>query len=100
VFVVDFDAVPTTALVDANGDGVDDRVLETIELAGNTNCPLLLVPELGLAFAGAVVRALTSIAVAPPEVVALADADGDGPAPRQATRLAPYGVPTAGCWWL
>lgn len=98
VYVVDFDRPPSPQLLDANGDGTDDRVLETILLTGNTNSPPHLVPELGLAFVGGAERPLTALSIGPPRLVALAAGETGGATagPSQAVeRLAPCGVPTA-----
>jgi YD repeat-containing protein len=102
IYVVDLDHPPSTLLKDEDADGIDDRVLETIELEGGTNAPVFLVPELGLAYAGGVERGLTSIAVGEPRIFAVAD---NAPDPlteeppetmrRRVDRLAPFGVPTA-----
>ncbi len=93
VYVIEFDRPPTTELLDANGDGEDDRVLETIVLAGNTNASPFLIPELGLAFAGGVDRPLTALSVGSPRLAAVAR-NPDGSV-RVILLLAPFGVPTA-----
>jgi RHS repeat-associated protein len=89
IYVVDFDRAPTTEVVDLNQDGVDDRLLETIVLPGNTNVPVHLLPELGIAYAGGLERGLTSLSVDGPRLTALAE----GPW-REVRSLAPLGVPT------
>ncbi len=92
-YVVDLDRRPTLALIDDDGDGVDDRVLETVTLSGNTNSTVRVIPELGLAYAGGLLRGLTSVAVGHPQVRVLArNSDGTE---REALRLAPFGLPTA-----
>jgi RHS repeat-associated protein len=93
VYVIDFDLPPFFDVLDDDGDGVDDRVIETILLGGNTNAGLLLVPELGLGFAGGLGRGLTSMAVGEPKLVAVRNSV-DGPR-RAISRLAPFGVPAA-----
>jgi RHS repeat-associated protein len=98
LYVVDFGGRPRLDRVDANGDGTDDRLLEVIALEGNTNAPALLVPELGLAFAGGLGRGLTSIAVGHPRFAAVTEgaaAEATAPRFRPLSRLAPFGVPTA-----
>ncbi|HSL81388.1 MAG TPA: DUF6531 domain-containing protein, partial [Thermoanaerobaculia bacterium] len=95
IFVLDLDSKPTTVFQDANQDGLDDRVLETIPLDGGTNAPVFLVPELGIAYAGGVDRGLTSITVGEPRLVAVTEAAGAEGGLREVTRLAPHGVPTA-----
>jgi RHS repeat-associated protein len=93
LYIVDLDRPPRLDLLDANGDGKDDRVLETVKLTGNTNSVPGLLPELGLALAGGLQRGLTPVTVGPPLVQALAR-NGDGSL-RAVDRLAPFGVPTA-----
>ncbi|MGB6849120.1 MAG: DUF6531 domain-containing protein, partial [Thermoanaerobaculia bacterium] len=93
LYLVDFDLPPTTELLDANEDGVDDRVLETIELGGSTNSPILLAPELGLAFAAGLESGLTSLATGGPGLVAVTKSTAGSV--RPIARLAPFGVPTA-----
>ncbi|MEM7480683.1 MAG: Ig-like domain-containing protein [Acidobacteriota bacterium] len=93
LYAVDFDAVPRTGSVDGNGDGLDDRVLETIALDGNTNAPALLVPELGIAFAGGLDRGLTPIGVSGPRISLLGPDGAGGWLPID--RVAPLGSPTA-----
>jgi RHS repeat-associated protein len=97
IYVVDFDRVPTTEIVDLNQDSLDDRLLETITLPGNTNAAVFLLPELGVAYAGGLDRGLTSISVGGPRIKALAANRGAGgsAAWREINRLAPLGVPTA-----
>jgi RHS repeat-associated protein len=101
VYVVDFNRPPSVGLLDQNGDGTDDRVLDTIKLDGNTDAPVFLEPDLGLAFAGGLKRGVTSIAVGGPLLVATAynlqpAADGSpGIGSRQVSRIAPFGVPSA-----
>ncbi|MEO8275872.1 MAG: hypothetical protein ABI639_06600 [Thermoanaerobaculia bacterium] len=51
VAIVDLSAVATTALVDADGNGVDDRVLEVIPVQGiASRAPTVVEPDLGIAF--------------------------------------------------
>ncbi len=102
IYVVDLDRAPSRDPIDANGDGLDDRVVETIELddgsgAATASSPILLVPELGVAFAGTSDQGLHSVQVAGPELFAVAAeaSAGTGAAWRQVSRLAPFGVPTA-----
>ncbi|MGB5815266.1 MAG: DUF6531 domain-containing protein, partial [Thermoanaerobaculia bacterium] len=91
LYLVDFDLPPTTELLDANEDGIDDRVLETIELGGSTNSPILLAPELGLAYAAGLERGLTSLATGGPGLVAVTK--GSDGFDQPVSRLAPFGVP-------
>ncbi|HEX4965393.1 MAG TPA: Ig-like domain-containing protein [Thermoanaerobaculia bacterium] len=92
-YVVDLSRKPSVDLIDVNGDGIDDRVLETVPLTGNTNVAVNLVPELGLAYVGGANRGLTSVAVGHPDIEILTrDPEGHE---RQVERLAPFGVPTA-----
>ncbi|MEM7586358.1 MAG: RHS repeat-associated core domain-containing protein, partial [Acidobacteriota bacterium] len=90
--IVDFDRPPSLEVLDADADGRDDRVLETLTITGESVTELALVPELGLVFAGGQNLGLSSITVAPPEL-AIVGAHG-GP-PRAASKLAPFGVPTS-----
>ena len=76
VYTVDFDKVPTTQVVDKNQDAIDDRVLETIPLTGNTNAAVFLLPELGVAYAGGLGRGLTSVAVGTPRLTAVTEDRG------------------------
>jgi RHS repeat-associated protein len=92
LYVIDFDEIPSLAPHDANSDGLDDRLLETIPLAGNTNSATLVAPELGIAFAGGLDRGLTAIGIGAPWLVVLGP-DGEG-GWVPITRLAPLGVPT------
>ncbi|HEX3553446.1 MAG TPA: Ig-like domain-containing protein [Thermoanaerobaculia bacterium] len=92
-YVVDLSRKPSVDFIDVNGDGIDDRILETVPLTGNVNVPVSVIPELGLGYVGGTSRGLTSVAVGHPEVEILArDAEGNE---RQVDRLAPFGVPTA-----
>ncbi len=107
LLVVDLTSWRSLALVDRNEDGRDDRVLEEIPLKGITNSPVLVFPELGLAFAGGLETApatttgpqsgATSIAIGGPRLAAVTRwQDGEGVwRRREITRLAPYGTPTA-----
>lgn len=70
--LLDFDR-PPLADPDADDDGKSDRLMETIALAGNTNSPTLVVPQLGVAFAGGLDRGLTSVAVGGPQIAAMGD---------------------------
>ena len=92
VYVVDLDAPPSVDLVDENGDGKDDRILETVTLPGNTNANLHLIPELGLGLAGGVNRGLTTLAVGHPLVEALVR-DDEGRL-QSVDEVAPFGVPS------
>jgi len=102
VYVVNLGDPLSVTKVDKNADGLDDRILETIPLNGGTLSPILLVPELGLAYAGGLDRGVTGLAVTGPRIVALAEnapdpVSGAPPATlwREIRRLAPLGVPTA-----
>ncbi len=79
-------------LIDSDRNGLDDRIVETIELgAGVRNAPVLLAPELGLAWAGGLDSGLTAVAVGSPRLTAVAQAaDGRW---RNVDALAPLGVP-------
>ena len=94
--IVDFDRLPNLDPLDRNGDGRDDRVLETIALGegSNNNVPVLVAPELGLAFAGGLDRGVTSIAIGNPLLYAV-DAEADGSA-SPIGRVVPYGVANGG----
>ncbi len=102
IYVVDLDRPPQAHPIDTNGDGLDDRVLEKIELkdpdgtGGTASSPILLVPELGVAFAGTTDNGLHSVQVGGPELYAVAETSTEtGAVWRQISRLAPFGVPTA-----
>ncbi|MDY7093844.1 MAG: Ig-like domain-containing protein [Acidobacteriota bacterium] len=89
--VVDFHRPGGVGLQDADGDGRDDRIVETVFLGGGTDAAALLVPELGLAFAGGESQELTGVALDGPELQAVRADDPAVVVPR----LAPLGVPTA-----
>ncbi|HEY6322118.1 MAG TPA: DUF6531 domain-containing protein, partial [Thermoanaerobaculia bacterium] len=101
---MDFNRPPSIGLLDANHDGIDDRVLETIKLPGNTDAPVFLEPGLGLAFAGGLQRGVTGVAVGGPQLAATAynlppptgGAPGASPpiGTRQVLQIAPFGVPS------
>jgi hypothetical protein len=93
LYVVDFDRPPTFELVDADGDGLDDRLVEVIPLEGNTNSPALVVPELGVVYAGGLDRGLTSVIVSAPRLEVQSRA-GTSSERQRIDRLAPLGVPT------
>jgi RHS repeat-associated protein len=103
LFVVDLASAGSTQLVDRNSDGRDDRILEEVPLQGITNSPLMLVPELGIAFAGGLESGeaeeggTTAISVGGPRLAAVASSrDAAGVwRRREVARLAPFGVPTA-----
>ena len=89
-YVVDLNIPPSRDLIDEDGDGKDDRVLETVTLTGNTNANVHLIPELGLALAGGINRGVTTLAIGHPQVDAITR-DKDGKV-RPVQRLAPFGV--------
>jgi RHS repeat-associated protein len=92
--IVDLDKPLTGLPRDLDGDGRDDRVLEVIDLPGNVNAPALVIPELGLAFAGGVDGSgLTAISIAEPrlEAVRIGEAGELG----RVEELAPHGVPSS-----
>ncbi|MCB1055040.1 MAG: Ig-like domain-containing protein, partial [Acidobacteria bacterium] len=89
LLAIDFDHPGGLGLVDANGDGIDDRVVEQVALGGAFNAPPFLLPELGLAYAGGSGQELTGVAVAPP-LLRVVTSDGS----RSLSALAPLGVPT------
>lgn len=91
-YILDLDIPPTLEFLDDDGDGKDDRILESVTLTGNTNANVRLVPELGLAFAGGLNRGLTTVAVGYPRIQAIAR-DNEGRY-REIKQLAPFGVPT------
>ncbi len=92
VYVVDFDTLSNLP-VDADSDGKDDRLLETIEIPGESVIsPPLLIPELGLIYAGGTVQGVTGVAFGAP-VMGLLSTNDEGKLLR-ARRLAPFGVPT------
>ncbi|HEX6904369.1 MAG TPA: Ig-like domain-containing protein [Thermoanaerobaculia bacterium] len=93
-YVVDLDRAPTLQVIDEDGDGTDDRLLETVTLPGNTNSPVHVVPELGVAYASGLNRGLTSVVVKHPQVRALTRDPADG-RERVSLRFAPLGAPTA-----
>ena len=92
LYVVDFDRAPSLLAIDADGDGVDDRVVETITLAEESVTRLALAPELGLVFAGGPSVGISSIAVAPPRLAVMT---AETALPQVVDRVAPFGVPTA-----
>ncbi|MCP4959094.1 MAG: RHS repeat protein, partial [Actinomycetia bacterium] len=89
--VVDFDRAPSLLAIDTDGDGIDDRVIESIAIDQESVTHLALAPELGLIFAGGQNVGVNSIVVAPPRLTVVA-ADGGS---RSVARVAPFGVPTA-----
>jgi len=73
--IVDLAALGTTTLVDADLNGVDDRVLEVVRIpAIQPGSPAVAVPDLGLVFVGGDGGA-ASIAVGAP-VIVFVSADG------------------------
>ena len=90
---LDFDR-PPLAEPDADDDGKSDRLIETLALPGNTNSPTLVVPQLGIAYAGGLERGLTSLAVGGPQIAAMGDTlisedeilIGDDPSPAYLPR--------------
>jgi RHS repeat-associated protein len=98
--LLDFDH-PPLAEPDADGDGKSDRLIETVALGGNTNSPTLVVPQLGVAYAGGLDRGVTAIAVASPRLAFVGepktDEEEEDPTakPRFATlaELWPFGLP-------
>ncbi len=97
IAIVDFDRLPNLDPLDRNGDGRDDRIVETIPLgpvdSGNTNAPVFVAPELGLVFAGGQGRGVKSIAIGHPALYAV-DAESGGTG-SPIGRLVPFGVPGA-----
>ncbi|MDA8016720.1 MAG: Ig-like domain-containing protein [Thermoanaerobaculia bacterium] len=96
VYVLDFDRLHSIApnqpvlRLDADGDGVDDRVLEHIEIAGELATSIAAVPELGLVWAGGREHGITGLLQSAPEMHVVAD----GPL-RRLRGVAPFGVPTS-----
>jgi YD repeat-containing protein len=100
LYVVDLNARPSLDPIDGNGDGVDDRILETLTLPASTTAAARFIPELGLAFVGSQNVAgqpgggVSSVAVGQPRIQALArDLNGRL---RAIDRVAPYGTPIPG----
>ena len=88
--IVDLAALATTTLVDADVNGVDDRVLEVVPIPEiQPGSPAVVLPDLGLVFVGGDGGA-ASIAVGAP-VIVFVSADGSVFA---LSVLAPLGVPT------
>ncbi|MCP4203906.1 MAG: hypothetical protein GY769_18470 [bacterium] len=92
LYVVDMNAPLSSELVDVNGDGTDDRILETVDLEGTTKSPMVVDPELGIVYVGGNSRGLTAVSFDKPLLTALARNE-DGSL-RRIDRLAPFGVPT------
>ncbi|RMH17107.1 MAG: hypothetical protein D6696_16545, partial [Acidobacteria bacterium] len=92
IYVVAFDRLSRN-LLDENGDGQDDRLIETILIPGeDVAAPPIVVPELGIILAGGVARGMTSVALDAPELSFVIESEGRLQA---VDRLAPFGVPTA-----
>ena len=88
--IVDLAALGTTTLVDADVNGVDDRVLEVVPIPEiQPGSPAVVLPDLGLVFVGGDGGA-ASIAVGAP-VIVFVTADGSVLA---LSELAPLGVPS------
>ncbi|MDA8020339.1 MAG: Ig-like domain-containing protein, partial [Thermoanaerobaculia bacterium] len=94
LYVVDFNTIGAGSLgrIDVDQNGVDDRVLETIEVTSEEVTELLLMPDFGIAFAAGRQRGLTSLLVGPPRVETVS---ADRHPLRFVSRAAPYGVSTA-----
>ena len=91
LYIIDLGGQVSRTTVDANQDGLDDRIVETIELTGDTRSPILVDAERGLVYVGGAERGLTAINVHRPQLTALAADPAGGM--RQIDRLAPFGVP-------
>ncbi|MEO8195271.1 MAG: RHS repeat-associated core domain-containing protein [Thermoanaerobaculia bacterium] len=88
--IVELASLATTTLVDADENGVDDRVLEVVPIPEvQPGSPAVVEPDLGLVFVGGDGGA-AAIAVGAPKIVLIA-ADGSN---RRLTELAPLGVPS------
>ncbi|MEA2604011.1 MAG: hypothetical protein QOF89_5003 [Acidobacteriota bacterium] len=94
LYVVDLPIHLVDGLVDVNGDGTDDRVLETVTLTGTSRQIALAVPELGIVYTGGDGPGLKAVAAGGPRLTAVIPDRKDG-GWRQIVRLAPFGVPTA-----
>ncbi|MCB1036041.1 MAG: hypothetical protein KDD47_19625, partial [Acidobacteria bacterium] len=95
VQVVDFDRAPSLDPVDRDGNNVDDRILDTFTTDATGTSLTLLVPELGLAFAGGQGAGLKGFAVDRPLLSAVRAELAEGALDLPVSRLAPLGVPTA-----
>ncbi|HEX9737173.1 MAG TPA: RHS repeat domain-containing protein, partial [Thermoanaerobaculia bacterium] len=91
IYVVSFDEPPSLSPRDADGDGIDDRVLETIAVAGEDIASLLLAPELGLVFAGGFQQGVSRVTAGGPRISLVTEDAGRW---REVGALAPFGVPT------
>ena len=94
LYVIDFSHIGSSSMsrIDSDDDGIDDRVLETIEVTAEEVTEILLMPDYGIAFAGGRQRGLTSLLVGPPRVETVS---ADQHSLRYVQRAAPYGVTTA-----
>jgi RHS repeat-associated protein len=93
VYVIDLPLVLVDRLVDADGNGTDDRVLETIEPGGTSRQVVLTVPELGVLYVGGDGPGTKAIANGGPRLTAVVR-DTEKGGWREIRRLAPFGVPT------
>ncbi|MBZ0111129.1 MAG: DUF6531 domain-containing protein, partial [Thermoanaerobaculia bacterium] len=101
VVIVDLTGRFDRGLVDLNDDGRDDRVLEVVEGIQGGNSPLLVVPELGLAYIGGVPAGVgedgtSSLALGSTKMVTIARrlaGEEDVERHQELARLAPLGVP-------
>ncbi|MEO1082739.1 MAG: DUF6531 domain-containing protein, partial [Acidobacteriota bacterium] len=98
VYVVDFSSLPPETTdgnfvlrIDADGDGLDDRVLEHIQIVGEEARTVVPMPESGLVWAGGRLQGIKGLLQSPPELV-IAPATG---ALARVAEVAPFGVPTA-----
>lgn len=94
LFVLDFDRVPSLDLLDANADGIDDRVIDHLVLTGTTNAAPLIVPGQAIAYVGGEERPVTGVSYAPPEILAY-EQRNPNEAPRRVEIVGPLGVPLA-----
>ncbi|MEM8996813.1 MAG: DUF6531 domain-containing protein, partial [Acidobacteriota bacterium] len=98
VYVVDFSALPPETAdgrfvlrIDTDSDGLDDRVLEHVQIAGEEARTVVPMPEYGMVWAGGRLQGLKGLLQSPPELV-IAPASG---ALTRVHAVAPFGVPTA-----
>jgi RHS repeat-associated protein len=92
VAIVDLAEPATTTLVDRDGDGIDDRVLEVLPIPdARAETGAIVEPDLGIVFTGGE-GGVTSLAVDTPAIGFVATLPEGGEA--QLAELAPLGVPT------
>jgi RHS repeat-associated protein len=91
LMVVDLSGPLLVGFIDEDGDGVDDRVIERIQLPGiDADAPVAILPELGMVFAGGE-GGVASVAAGRPRLDALGKGSDD--VWKRIEKLAPMGVP-------